>query len=636
MFKWINSLSMKAKYAVVISMAMILLTVMALKSVNDLDHYGSIISDKAVPILIEAEAVAEYLLLTADNINSYYNSGNPDTLKDFDSNINTVIKKLEGIRENEILAGKEALVDGALGTTKTLAGNFRDVAARIQAIGKNDSGMIGEFRESTHKVEKTIKEQNSDALMVQLLMMRRHEKDFLLRKEAKYVDKMKATLEKFNSVLSASGIGEPVFSQIQDNMKAYQDGFSKVTSATLKLGDKKIDVEASLFETTSGIHELVVGIDTIVAGQRKEFTEAKTRATRTLLISAIVLTVLVSFIAIRLASSITRKIQGAVDVLSSLSAKTSEQGNRLKEESNRLNSASIQQAAATQETAASMSEMESMISSTAEEAQKGNDNVNNMNQIAEESEKSASHLQASMTELTQSKEDLEKVLEVIRGVSERTNMINDIVFKTQLLSFNASIEAARAGQHGRGFSVVAEEIAQLANTSGAAAREIEQLTTQGVAQVQAVVESVNSKVDNGKVVTEQMMANFNTLRQNMKSVLESISSITNATNEQQLGIQQSNEAIAQMDEAISQFTNSATQVSNSSEELGELNEKINSEVKNIESIIGGGKHKESKSEELKPAKALGGGILGAGAATIDTNSFDLEDEISADDFDQVS
>ena len=91
-----------------------------------------------------------------------------------------------------------------------------------------------------------------------------------------------------------------------------------------------------------------------------------------------------------------------------------------------------------------------------------------------------------------------------------------------------------------------------------------------------------------------------------------------------------------MDEAISQFTNSATQVSNSSEELGELNEKINSEVKNIESIIGGGKHKESKSEELKPAKALGGGILGAGAATIDTNSFDLEDEISADDFDQVS
>jgi methyl-accepting chemotaxis protein len=626
---------MKAKYAIVISLAMILLTVMALKSVNDLDHYGSIISDQAVPALIEAEAIAEYLLLSSDNINAFYNSGDTDALSDFDSNINTVIKKLNMIKDNEILQGKEALVASAINTTKTLADNFRSVAQQIQAIGKKDSGMIGEFREATHKTETIIKEQNNDALMVQLLMMRRHEKDFLLRKEAKYVEKMKKTLDEFNSVLANSGIGEPALSKIQNNMKEYQAGFAKVASAVLKLGDKKIDVEAGLFETTSGVHELVVGISAIVDKQRNEFTEAKSRATRNLLVSAIILTILVSFIAIRLASSITRKIQGAVNVLSQLSAKTSEQGNRLKEESNRLNSASIQQAAATQETAASMTEMESMISSTADEAQKGNENVNNMNQIAEESEKSASHLQASMTELTQSKEDLEKVLEVIRGVSERTNMINDIVFKTQLLSFNASIEAARAGQHGRGFSVVAEEIAQLANTSGAAAREIEQLTTQGVAQVQAVVESVNSKVDNGKVVTEQMMANFNTLRQNMRSVLESISSITNATNEQQLGIQQSNEAIAQMDEAISQFTNSATQVSNSSEELGELNEQINNEVKNIEAIITGGKNR-SKFEETKPAKALGGGILSAGASSIDTDSFDLEDEISADDFDRAS
>ena len=49
------------------------------------------------------------------------------------------------------------------------------------------------------------------------------------------------------------------------------------------------------------------------------------------------------------------------------------------------------------------------------------------------------------------------------------------MFKTQLLSFNASIEAARAGQHGRGFAVVAEEVGHLAQTSGKAAEEIRNL-----------------------------------------------------------------------------------------------------------------------------------------------------------------
>src|SRR5690606_14658037 len=58
------------------------------------------------------------------------------------------------------------------------------------------------------------------------------------------------------------------------------------------------------------------------------------------------------------------------------------------------------------------------------------------------------------------------------SVEEKTNMINDIVFQTKLLSFNASVEAARAGHHGKGFSVVAEEIGRLAETSGTSASAI--------------------------------------------------------------------------------------------------------------------------------------------------------------------
>ena len=73
-------------------------------------------------------------------------------------------------------------------------------------------------------------------------------------------------------------------------------------------------------------------------------------------------------------------------------------------------------------------------------------------------------------------------------------MINDIVLKTQLLSFNASIEAARAGQHGRGFAVVAEEVGNLAQLSGGAATEIHTLLQGSLTQVDDIINSTKSLV----------------------------------------------------------------------------------------------------------------------------------------------
>lgn len=71
--------------------------------------------------------------------------------------------------------------------------------------------------------------------------------------------------------------------------------------------------------------------------------------------------------------------------------------------------------------------------------------------------------------------EIKEILEVIPLIKKKTNIIDEIVFKTQLLSFNASIEAERAGENGRGFSVVAQEIGNLAQTSGSAASDISDL-----------------------------------------------------------------------------------------------------------------------------------------------------------------
>ena len=100
---------------------------------------------------------------------------------------------------------------------------------------------------------------------------------------------------------------------------------------------------------------------------------------------------------------------------------------------------------------------------------------NGRNEIAEMAEQIralAEQAEQTAVDLTDSNVQLQEITKIIGSVGARTKVINEIVFKTELLSFNASVEAARAGTHGQGFAVVATEVGNLARMSGQAADEI--------------------------------------------------------------------------------------------------------------------------------------------------------------------
>jgi methyl-accepting chemotaxis protein len=216
-------------------------------------------------------------------------------------------------------------------------------------------------------------------------------------------------------------------------------------------------------------------------------------------------------------------------------------------ENAKVKTSTSDQAAAIQQTVAALSEMTSMISKTSDNVNSSRDYSELANSKVNAGQKIVDQLGQSMQEIQMSNTELQGLTRVIENIRTKTAVINDIVFKTQLLSFNASIEAARAGQHGRGFAVVAEEVGNLANMSGQAAKEIEALISDSQYKMNESLTLIRQRLDSTGNVTHDVQNVFQEISQNIQEISLQMRSISESTQQQEIGIQQSNIAIKQME-----------------------------------------------------------------------------------------
>ncbi|MCP4283599.1 MAG: HAMP domain-containing protein, partial [Gammaproteobacteria bacterium] len=193
---------------------------------------------------------------------------------------------------------------------------FQRMADQHRRLGLDPkSGLLGELRKAVHSVEEILKKHHDEMeLQNSMLMMRRREKDFLARKDEKYVKKMTGDYSRFQELLKAADIGGEEKSLVLANMKEYQNAFRLVTE-----GEKVIVQEVADFRVK--VHALEPILDTLKQSAKKSMVVTRERATEdSKRITAIFVTILVvvgvfvTGIMLVISRAISRPVTQAVDV----------------------------------------------------------------------------------------------------------------------------------------------------------------------------------------------------------------------------------------------------------------------------------------------------------------------------------
>lgn len=339
--------------------------------------------------------------------------------------------------------------------------------------------------------------------------------------------------------------------------------------------------------------------------------EAQLNAQRSLnvmiILSLVSLFVFASFGYIFSKNLVTRLL-GITNSVGEASSQVAAASTQLSNASESLSAASQEQASSVQETSSSLTEIAGMVELNVKVAESANHVAQDVFEISESTQNSMEHLSQAMNLILESNNRIEALVKVIEEIGEKTEVIDDIVFKTQLLSFNASVEAERAGEHGRGFAVVAQEVGNLAQMSGKAASEISSIVKTSIKEAESVAKDNKVRVEKGSTLADETKKKMAQSISQIKQILEGTQKIVSASKEQSQGVSQISTSVDALNQTIQDTASTAQESASASQELASQADSLMGLVDELRFLVAGSRQESlenpSPMESMTQAKVI--------------------------------
>jgi methyl-accepting chemotaxis protein len=273
-------------------------------------------------------------------------------------------------------------------------------------------------------------------------------------------------------------------------------------------------------------------------------------------LTAIILGIALS---IAIAKPLDKALKGIINMIVSSSteiAATIEQQERI----------AVQQAASVNQTTTTMDELSASSRQSAMQAESALENASHVLNMAAEGSKVVQKTQQGMLTLTEKVGGIaEQVLHLSQQtnqIANITNLVSDLANQTNMLAINATVEAVRAGEQGKGFGVVAREIRRLADQSKQSAAEINDLINDiqnAINKTVMVTDEGNTTLDNSLKLTEGTAETFNHVANAINSVVVSSQQIYLNTKQQALAIEQVVDAMNALNKGAAEAASGITQ-----------------------------------------------------------------------------